>query len=92
MSSKRVFKSKLQRQAQTRPLDNASDSESLSQYSLNSTPSNQTPRITTETVVHEVEVRGSPDAELPLQEVPHHSDIKSERFYLIYKLINGKCF
>lgn len=78
MSSKR-FKSKLQRQAQTRPLENATDSESLSQYSLASTPSTQTPRAV-ETVIHET--CGGPE-QRPVQEA--NLDAKSERFAGVFK-------
>lgn len=88
MSTKR-FRSKLQRQAQTRPLDNASDSESLSQYSISSTPSTQTPRITSEEAVHEVEVRGSPTQQ-PVQEASHNFDTKSERLLFLILLYNTK--
>ncbi|KAI6182302.1 Tax-2 [Aphelenchoides bicaudatus] len=63
MSTKK-FRSKLQRQAQTRPLENATDSESLSQYSISPTPPVQTPR-TVETIVHEVS--GSPEQK-PLED------------------------
>jgi hypothetical protein len=77
MSAKR-FKSKLQRQAQTRPLDAISDGESLSQYSLSSTPSIQTPRQTNETEFYETESHGSP-IQQPFQEIPHNLDNKSER-------------
>jgi hypothetical protein len=64
-NSLRVFKSKLQRQAQTRPLDNTSDTDSLSQYSLHSTPSTQSPRASN---VYELDVQGEASSTLNLRE------------------------